>query len=86
MLPGIAWQAGPDEVGRAAVWRVEAWLGMAGTEPGDDEPMRCSICDSDALVGVEDYGPTGVTHPDGGQEYRMWIGYRCLTCGCIEEI
>ncbi len=51
-----------------------------------DEPVRCSVCNSDALVGIEDYGPTGVVAPDGGLEYRGWQGYRCLKCGTVEEV
>jgi hypothetical protein len=52
----------------------------------DGGPLHCSVCDSERLVGVEDFGSTGVTSPDGGQEYRRWVGYRCLSCGTVEEI
>lgn len=55
-------------------------------EPEDDPPMRCSVCDSSRLVGIEGYGPTGVVAPDGGWEYRGWQGYRCLNCGVVEEV
>ena len=55
-------------------------------DPDDDAPRRCSVCDSERLIGIEDYGPTGVTHPDGGQEYRRYVGAKCLDCGTVEEL
>ena len=56
-------------------------------EPGeDDPPSHCSVCDSERLVGFEDEYATGVVAPDGGQEWRRFIGVKCLDCGAIEEV
>jgi hypothetical protein len=46
----------------------------------------CPACGSDNLTGIEWYGATGVTSPDGGREYRLQVGFRCLDCGQTEEL
>jgi hypothetical protein len=55
----------------------------------DKEPDRglgvCPACGSPHLTAVEYYGPTGVISPDGGQEYQMQRGYKCLLCGEVEK-
>jgi hypothetical protein len=48
--------------------------------------MTCSLCGSPHMFPIELYGPTGVTSPDGGLEYRLQTGYRCRACGCVEEV
>jgi hypothetical protein len=47
--------------------------------------MRCELCGSTNLTPIEWYGPTGVTSPDGGQEFWMQYGIKCNSCGAIEE-
>jgi hypothetical protein len=47
--------------------------------------MTCAACGSDQLIGIEWYGPSGVTSPDGGLEYRLQVGYKCHACGATEE-
>jgi hypothetical protein len=47
--------------------------------------MTCALCGSDHLIGIDWYGPTGVVAPDGGAEYRLQLGYKCLNCGAIEQ-
>lgn len=51
----------------------------------DEEAIRCSRCDSDNLEGIEEEYGTGVFAPDGGEERRLWRGWRCRECGQIEE-
>lgn len=47
--------------------------------------LCCSICDSDDVIGVDGEYATGVAS-DGYVERRMWVGYRCLACGNVEEM
>jgi hypothetical protein len=58
------------------------------TAPGrsDPGPGVCPSCGSPNIVPVEWHGPTGVTSPDGGEEYRMQYGIQCRDCGATEEI
>lgn len=55
-------------------------------EPDEDVPRRCSLCNSARLIGVEDEYRTGVVAPDGGEEWRRFIGVKCLDCLAIEEL
>jgi hypothetical protein len=48
--------------------------------------MTCSLCGSGNITPIEWYGPTGVVAPDGGCEYRLQEGYKCRTCGAVEEV
>ena len=52
----------------------------------DDESRRCSVCDSPRLIVIEGDYATGVVAPDGGAEWRGYVGVQCLDCGAIEEI
>lgn len=52
----------------------------------EDEPRRCSACNSDRLIDVEGEYKTGVYAPDGGAEWRRYIGVKCLDCGESEEL
>jgi hypothetical protein len=47
--------------------------------------MTCALCGSANVIAVEWHGPSGVTSPDGGEEYRSKCGIECLNCGAIEE-
>jgi hypothetical protein len=38
------------------------------------------------VVLIEYHGPTGVTAPDGGEEFRTQYGIQCRDCGTVEEI
>jgi hypothetical protein len=51
-----------------------------------DRGPVCPACGSENISGIEWYGPTGVTGPDGGQEYRMQYGIKCRDCGELEEL
>jgi hypothetical protein len=46
---------------------------------------HCYSCNSTRVVAVEGEFPTGVSAPDGGQEYRFQTGMRCLACGAVES-
>jgi hypothetical protein len=51
-----------------------------------EEEAVCPACGS-ANGTIEWYwGPTGVVAPDGGREYQLQTGYRCLECSAIEEM
>ena len=52
----------------------------------EDDSRRCSVCDSERLVGIEGEYETGVYAPDGGAERRCFIGVKCLDCGEVEEL
>jgi hypothetical protein len=46
----------------------------------------CAACGSWNIDAVEWHGPTGVVAPDGGEEYRLQLGYKCRECGAIEDL
>jgi uncharacterized protein with PIN domain len=46
---------------------------------------RCPSCGADELESVDTMYATGVVAPDGGQERRRFIGWRCKVCGRVEE-
>lgn len=48
--------------------------------------MTCPWCGSPNITGIDWYGPSGVTSPDGGAEYRGQEGFRCRDCGGIETL
>jgi hypothetical protein len=52
-------------------------------ETVDESAPSCPWCGGDTIA-VEWHGPTGVTSPDGGQEYQTQRGYRCRMCGLVE--
>jgi hypothetical protein len=52
----------------------------------EEESDSCPVCGSENIVFVEWGGPTGVTAPDGGEEYRLQQGYRCCVCGAVEDL
>jgi hypothetical protein len=54
-------------------------------DESDPGPRICPWCSSLDLIAVEYYGPSGVTSPDGGKEYQLQLGYKCLNCGGVEE-
>lgn len=45
----------------------------------------CPNCGSASISYVEEYAPTGVVAPDGGEEYRTDSGMRCWDCGARGE-
>ena len=57
----------------------------AVTDESDLGPGVCPWCGSPNVVAIEWCGPTGIVSPDGGQEYQVQVGYRCYTCGEVEE-
>jgi hypothetical protein len=59
---------------------------MCKESQGKANNPRCYRCDSDDLQYIEEECPTGVVAPDGGQEWRLWTGYRCRQCGAREEL
>ena len=48
------------------------------------ECPACPECGSQRLAGIARPGPTGVTAPDGGLEYRYQHALKCLDCGATE--
>jgi hypothetical protein len=48
--------------------------------------MICPWCGSPDFTLIEWAGATGVTSPDGWQEYRREEGYRCNACGGLESL
>jgi hypothetical protein len=65
-----------------AALEYTAFLAAAGES--DLGPV-CSSCGSPNVRAVEWHGPSGVSSPDGGWEYRSQCGIQCLDCGQIEE-
>jgi hypothetical protein len=45
---------------------------------------ECPECGSERRIEIGCLSPTGVSSPDGGQEYRYQGGLQCLDCGAIE--
>jgi hypothetical protein len=58
---------------------------MAAPEPVEEPAMTCANCGAPELVEIERSAATGVTAPDGGQEYRLERTHECLACGHVEE-
>lgn len=46
---------------------------------------RCPSCGAEELAPVDEIYATGVVAPDGGQERRRFLGWRCRKCGALEE-
>jgi hypothetical protein len=45
---------------------------------------ECPECGSERLIGIGQIGPTGVTSPDGDQEYCYQHALQCLDCGATQ--
>jgi len=53
----------------------------------DQSGLRvCRSCGSWNTEVIENEYRTGVTAPDGGQEWRRVVGIHCKECGALEEI
>jgi hypothetical protein len=48
--------------------------------------MMCALCGSENITPIWWCGPSGVVAPDGGEEFWSQEGYKCRTCGAVEEV
>jgi len=52
----------------------------------DPDRAECPSCGSRNTDPIQWFGPTGVTSPDGVEEWRTQYGIGCHDCGRIEEL